>query len=86
MKECFLDIELAQKINQELMRARQKFPGNENLTVALIEEVGELAAAQLQSKSYAEIEAEAIQVIAVCLRIVFERDCSIPRIVAAKEK
>ena len=44
-----ITIELAQEINNEIARGKKKFPGIENLTVALMEEVGELASAQLQS-------------------------------------
>ena len=40
--------ELAEEIEDEIRRARKKFPGSAHLNVALMEEVGELAKAQLQ--------------------------------------
>lgn len=81
-----LDIELAQEINAELDRSRAKFPGNQNMTVALMEEVGELARAQLESLPISAVRAEAIQVIAAALRILFEGDASIPRVETVKDK
>lgn len=58
----------------EVGRARDKFPSNRHLTHALIEEVGELAQAQLQNRSRDEIRREAIQVACVALRIFEEGD------------
>ncbi len=80
-----ITIELAKEINDELARAKAKFPKNKNLTVALMEEVGELAQAELQSQSHDSIKGEAIQVIALCLRIIEEGDASIPRTEVVQE-
>lgn len=63
-------------ISAETIRARTKFPGNRLLTVALAEEVGELARAQLQGQSTERITAEAVQVCAVAVRIIEEGDAS----------
>jgi hypothetical protein len=63
------------KLHDEVKRGRAKFPGNRFLLAGLVEEVGELARAILQKKD-AEIEAEAIQVAGVALRIAEERDGS----------
>lgn len=60
----------------EILFARSKFPGNRFLLAALMEEVGELAQAMLQGKSEAEINAEAIQVACVALRIFEEQDAT----------
>jgi NTP pyrophosphatase (non-canonical NTP hydrolase) len=73
-----LDIPLALAINQELAASRKKYRGNANLTTALLAEAGELAAAQLKSAGRDQVRQEAIQVIAVALRILFEGDSSIP--------
>lgn len=62
------------KINKELRRARKKFPDNAKLLAALMEEVGELAKALLQRAPASEIEAEAIQVACVAIRIIEEGD------------
>jgi NTP pyrophosphatase (non-canonical NTP hydrolase) len=64
-------------IAAETMRARIKFPENELLTVALMEEVGELAQAQLQGRPRDEIEREALQVAALAVRILEEGDRSL---------
>lgn len=60
----------------EVQRARTKFPRNRALTVALMEEVGELAQAELQQLP--TVRKEAIQVMAVAFRILSEGDASIP--------
>jgi hypothetical protein len=70
----------------EVERARAKFPRNRALTVALMEEVGELAQAQLQQLGTAQIRKEAIQVMAVAFRILSEGDASIPLDDEAKQK
>ena len=80
-----LDINLAQRINHELMLSRRKYPGNANMTAALLAEAGELAGALLKSDSRENIEEEALQVIAVTLRILLEGDSSIPRVEPVKE-
>lgn len=62
------------RINNELARARAKFPHNTHLTHALTEELGELAKAQMQGRPQTEIDAEAIQVAALAIRIIEETD------------
>lgn len=64
------------KLNDEIRRARRKFPGNRFLLAALTEEVGELAQALLQNKSREDVEKEALQVACVALRILEEGDAS----------
>lgn len=61
-------------LTAELKRARAKFPANAKLTVALMEEVGELAQALLQGKAKDEIVKEALQVACVAVRIAEEGD------------
>jgi NTP pyrophosphatase (non-canonical NTP hydrolase) len=68
----------------EVQRARAKFPRNRALTVALMEEVGELAQAQLQQLP--TVRKEAIQVMALAFRILSEGDASIPLDDEAKQK
>jgi NTP pyrophosphatase (non-canonical NTP hydrolase) len=72
-----IGIKLAEEIDEEIARARKKFPGNQHLNVALMEEVGELAQAQLQRKPREEIRAEAIQVCCVAIRIIQEMDADL---------
>ena len=71
-----LSSDLINEINTEWRKALRKFPENRNLTVALMEEVGELARAELH-KQPEEIKKEAVQVIVVALRIYTEGDGSI---------
>ena len=61
-------------LTNEVGRARAKFPSNEKLLAALMEEVGELAQAMLQRKPLAEIRKEALQVACVAVRIYGEGD------------
>lgn len=61
----------------EVGRARAKFPKARNLNAALMEEVGELARAQMQQLGAASIRREAIQVMAVAFRIFTETDTSL---------
>lgn len=63
-------------VREEMDRARAKVPGNRFMLAALTEEVGELARALLQSRSREEVQAEAIQVACVALRIVEEGDAT----------
>lgn len=65
-----------QAISAECVKARTKFPKNRLLLAALMEEVGELAAAMLQGKSKDEIEKEAIQVACIAVRIIEEGDAT----------
>lgn len=68
----------------ELIKARAKFPGTKNLTVALAEELGELSKALLDH-SYGKGEndavyAEAVQVAAMAQRVAEEGDPGFPYI------
>lgn len=63
-------------VQNEVLRARQKFPDNDLLMVALTEEVGELAKALLD-ETPERVYAEAIQVACVALRIATEGDKSV---------
>lgn len=62
-------------ISAELERARNKFPGAADLTVALMEECGELAQATLKNDRENIIK-EAIQVAVVAIRIIEEGDAT----------
>lgn len=64
-------------LSAELNRARAKFPSGYNLLAALFEEGGELSAALMQNLSKQEIRKEAIQCMAMCVRIIEEGDRSI---------
>lgn len=64
------------KLSAEIELARAKFPNNEHLLAALVEEVGELAEAYLKKKPTSEVRAEALQVACVALRIYEEGDAS----------
>lgn len=76
----------ASDVAEEVMRARDKFPGNKFLLAALVEEVGELAQAMLQKKSPEEIRREATQVACVAVRIIEEGDASFDDITRAESK
>lgn len=74
-----LPSELTDEIEDELARAQAKFPGTRLATLALMEEVGELAEAQLKhGRGHPRVREEAIQVIVVALRIILEGDSSVP--------
>jgi NTP pyrophosphatase (non-canonical NTP hydrolase) len=73
----YLGPTLISAIESEITNARNKFPQNRYLTVALMEEVGELAKAELHGEPVARIRNEAIQVIAVAVRIIQEGDASL---------
>lgn len=60
-------------VEDEVRRSRQKFPGNEHMLAALVEEVGEVSRALLENKPD-EVVAEAVQVAATAVRIVEEGD------------
>lgn len=64
------------KVREELKRARGKFPSPQCSFVALTEEVGELAKALLD-EPVDRIEAEAIQVAVMAIRVGTEGDPSI---------
>lgn len=59
-------------VGQEIERARQKFPTNRNLFLALSEEVGELAKELLERGNGDSVRAEAMQVACVAIRIMTE--------------
>lgn len=73
-------------IAEEVMRARDKFPGNRFLLAALTEEVGELAKAMLQKRPRAEVIREAEQVAAVAIRIIEEGDSTFDDIAEEESK
>jgi NTP pyrophosphatase (non-canonical NTP hydrolase) len=56
-------------LSDEIMRARNKFPNNDRLFLALIEEVGELAKAILENGN---VDEEALHVACVAMRIYTE--------------
>jgi cell division inhibitor SulA len=64
-------------IAEEVIRARDKFPSNRFLFLALIEELGEVARAVLQKKPEHEVRLEWIQVAAVVVRLLEEDDPTI---------
>lgn len=73
-RHAVLGSQLLDDIEDEIERARAKHPDPAHLTVALMEEVGELAQAELQGQSRERIREEAVQVIAVAVRIIQEGD------------
>ncbi len=62
------------EVEREVVRAREKFPGNKKMLAALMEEVGELARALLQRKPQADVKKECIQIAATAVRIFEEGD------------
>lgn len=73
------------EVAEEIKRSRSKFPGNEDMMIALTEEVGELAKDLLhhkyepkKGKTNASIRAEAIQVATMAIRIATEGDGGFP--------
>lgn len=63
-------------VRAEFHRGRAKFPGNELKTVALSEEFGELVKAVLDEAA-ADVRKEAVQLAAMCLRLVIDGDSSV---------
>ena len=65
-------------VNAELVRARTKFPGTDFVVTAFSEEAGELVKAVLDhmygKASYEEVYWEAIQSIAMAVRVIEEGD------------
>ena len=70
-----LRTESINNLQAETSRARGKFPTNDQLLVALIEEVGEVARAVLE-KDFTHARIEALQVATVAMRLVEEGDSS----------
>lgn len=65
-----------EQVKVELRRARQLFPGDGIMTLALAEEFGELCKAVLDEDS-AAVRKEAIQVAAMAARVVLDGDGSV---------
>lgn len=61
-------------LQKEMHNARTKFPDNKHLITALGEEYGELCQKLLQDAPKSEVQAEALQVAVVALRIYEEGD------------
>lgn len=76
--------ESVEDLAEEMVRAREKFPGNDHLTVALGEEYGELCQAQLQRKGREQIRKEALQVACIAMRIYEEGDASLSAVTDAQ--
>lgn len=76
----------ASDLAEEVMRARQKFPGRRFLLAALTEEVGELAKAYLQREGDEAVRKEALQVACVAMRIYEEGDETFDDVTAAEAK
>ena len=85
MSKTFNTIKAINDLVEEIENARHKFPGNDLLTIALMEEVGELSKALLD-ESLENVYREAIQVACVAIRIATEGDCSVNTYRAARFK
>lgn len=83
---CGAEDETIEDLDDELIKARTKFPGNRFLLAALMEEVGELAKALLQNKDPDEWMTEALQVACVAIRIFEEGDSSFADITPDESK
>lgn len=64
-----------ESVRQEILRAQRLFPSNSLATIALTEEVGELAKAVLD-ESADDVRTEAVQVAAMAFRVGVEGDRS----------
>ncbi|VFR80935.1 hypothetical protein RAN3_2490 [plant metagenome] len=70
-------------VDAELRRAREKFPGDRIMTIALAEEFGELAKAMLD-ESGARVWKEAVQTAVMAARVAIDGDSSVDEWRAAK--
>lgn len=68
--------EFLSKVRAEVIRARQLFPGDRIMTLALAEEFGELVKAVLDESSE-NVRKEAIQTAAMAARVVLDGDSSV---------
>jgi hypothetical protein len=73
VKETMPELSLIMDIQEELKRARSKFPGKNVTFAAMIEEVGELATA-LFEEDKSRVREEAIQVCVMAMRVVLDGD------------
>jgi hypothetical protein len=67
---------LVGEVLAELQHARSKFPGDNVTTLALVEEVGELAKATFE-ESPQRVRKEAVQVAAMAMRVVLDGDATL---------
>lgn len=74
---------LVELIDNELAHAKRKFPDPDGLVAALMEEVGELAKAMLE-EPVVNVEAEAVQVAALAIRIAQQGDPTLSNIRAKR--
>lgn len=71
-------------VEQEIKRARSKFPGDNLTLVALMEEVGELAQAALHIheggySKWDKVWSEAVQVAVMAMRMATEGDATVAK-------
>lgn len=69
-------LNLITEIVAELERARTKFPGDNVTTLAMVEEVGELAKATF-SQPRAAVREEAVQVAVMAIRVALDGDATL---------
>lgn len=76
-----VELQFLSEVREELNRARKLFPDSRCCTVALMEEVGELAQAMLKVEAgkwpASRIREEAVQVAVMAMRVALEGDSSI---------
>lgn len=69
-----------EEVKKEVIRARKKFPSKDNLSLAaLSEEYGELVKASLD-EPFVNVKKEAIQTVAMVVRLLFDGDYSINKV------